>query len=93
MDGERGDVVRPDDASDWGRGAELVPPRLQPSSEADSGVSTKPAAMRSTRTGAMSRAAVSVGIASLLRQFAIGPDRAGFCDVAISLRSTFSAST
>ena len=66
MNGERGDVGRSDDAPDRERRAQLVAPGFESVAEkydADSGVSTKPAAMRLTRTGASSsaRAAVNGG--------------------------------
>ena len=67
MHGERGDVVGSDDAADGQRGAELLAARVELVAEqlADSGVSTKPAAMRLTRTGASSSArfATSAGSA------------------------------
>ena len=66
MNGERGDVGRSDHAPDRERRAQLLAPgfeSLAEKYEADSGVSTKPAAMRLTRTGASSsaRAAVNGG--------------------------------
>ena len=53
VDGERGDVGRADDAPDRQRRAELLASGVQVVAEerADRGVSTKPAAIRFTRTG------------------------------------------
>ena len=62
VNGERGDVGRSDDAPDgsvarsWSRRSSSS----SPSSDADNGVSTKPAAMRLTRTGASSSARLAV---------------------------------
>ncbi len=69
VDGERGDVGGTDDAADRERRPQLVPALLEPVAEqrADSGVSTNPAAIRLTRTGASSsaRAAVNGGSAAV----------------------------
>jgi hypothetical protein len=56
--GERGDVGRFDDAPDGKRGAKLIAAVFEFIAEerADNGVSTNPAAMRLTRTGASSSA-------------------------------------
>ena len=67
---ERGDVGGADDTTDGQRGPQLVPAILEigrARSDADNGVSTKPAAMRLTRTGANSsaRAAVNGDIAAV----------------------------
>jgi len=70
VDGERGNVGGADDAADRERRAQLFPALLgwSPSSEADNGVSTKPAGMRLTRTGAISsaRAATNVSFSSTM---------------------------
>ena len=71
--GERGDVGRSDDAPDRKRVAKLLRvarSSASPSSDADRGVSTKPAAMRLTRTGAISsaRLAVRAGSAAVIAE-------------------------
>ena len=70
VDGQRRHVLRPDHAPDRQRRAQLVAAGVEPVAEqlADSGVSTKPAAIRLTRTGAISsaRLAVSAGRAAVI---------------------------
>ena len=66
---QRGDIARGDDAANRIRVAQLLTALFEIVAEqlADSGVSTKPAAMRLTRTGAVSiaRLAMSAGNAAV----------------------------